>query len=109
MHGGGLGVGDEPVYDAAAAAVDMVALARNSGRKSGSLSGLANGNGSGSGAGGLGRPSGARNLASRSVGMAGELIDLGRLLKVHTYDGHTYDAQGLHGVFHSVFKRLRCD
>jgi hypothetical protein len=75
MHGGGLGVGEEPVYDAAAAAVDMVALARNSGRKSGSFSGPADGNGSSSGgAAGLRRPSSScgRSLASRSVGMAGE-------------------------------------
>jgi hypothetical protein len=84
MHGGGLGVGEEPVYDAAAAAVDMVALARNSGRKSGSFSGPADGNGSSSGgAAGLGRPSGGRSLASRSVGMAGELTSMAWPLKGH--------------------------
>jgi hypothetical protein len=72
MTRGGLGVGSEPGYDAAAAAVDMVALARNSsGRKSGSFSGPA-AEGGGAAAGGLARPSSGRSLASRSVGMAGK-------------------------------------
>jgi hypothetical protein len=60
-------------YDAAAAAVDMVALARSSRRRSGSFSGPAEGGSSSGGAGGsLARPSSGRSLASRSVGMAGE-------------------------------------
>jgi hypothetical protein len=83
MHGCGLGVGEEPVYDAAAAAVDMVALARNSGRRSGSFSGpIADGSGSSGGTGALGRPSGGRSLASRSVGMTGELLWIGLLCLV---------------------------
>lgn len=62
--------GGAPGYDAAAAAVDMVSLARSSSRRGGG--GSSNSLASAGGGGGLARPGVARSLASRSASLASE-------------------------------------